>query len=143
MISKYHSSLALARAKGIGLPAAIFVITLLVVIAASINLLVGQNAQTFDEEVNLTRAFFAAETGAGFIMNNIYPPEDYPGYAGSFCAGSGSPVSYSFTVEGLANCSASVECNDDISISGTTYTTITSTGTCDDVSRTVQVRTVY
>ena len=37
---------------GIGLPAAIFVITLMAAIAVAINLLVGQNAQTFDEEID-------------------------------------------------------------------------------------------
>ena len=126
---------------GIGLPAAIFIITLMVVIAASINLLLTQNAQTNGEEIDLTRAFFAAETGAGFAMNTIYPPEEYPAY-GTTAECAAGPRTYNFTSEGLENCSASVRC-DLISHSGGNYATIESTGSCGDVSRTVQVRTSY
>lgn len=128
---------------GIGLPAAIFVITLFAVIAVAINALVSQNAQTYEEEINLTRAFFAAESGAGFAMNGIYPPEEYSGYAGTTCTGtSGSPINYTFTVDGLASCTADVYCTQ-ISIGSNNYLTIESEGTCGDVSRTIQVRTSY
>ena len=37
---------------GVGLPAAIFVITVLVVIAFGVSQLVSQNAETFEEEMN-------------------------------------------------------------------------------------------
>ena len=72
------SPMRLARQRGIGLPAAIFVITLLAVITAAIYQLLGQNAQTYQEQINLTRAFYAAESGAGFAMNSLFAPEDYP-----------------------------------------------------------------
>ncbi len=128
--------------QGIGLPAAIFIVTLMVIIAAAINLLIEQNAQTAAEEINLTRAFFAAESGAGFAMNTIYPPEEYPTYSLTAECAAGPRV-YNFTAsEGLASCSVSVVC-DQITISGTSYATIESTGTCGDVSRTVQVRTSF
>lgn len=126
---------------GIGLPAAIFVITLMAVIAASISQLVSQNAQTFEEEVNLTRAFYAAETGAGFAMNTLYPPEDYPSYTSPADCDAG-PRTYSFIDGGLNECTADVVCNQ-VSISGTYYATIESTGSCGDVERTIQVRTSY
>ena len=87
--------------QGIGLAAAIFVITLMGVLALGINLLVTQNSETFVEEASLTRAFYAAESGAGFAMNAIYPPEEYSGYAGSSCAAS---ETYTFNVDGLAGC---------------------------------------
>ena len=58
---------------GIGLPAAIFIITTMALIAVAINLLVRENAETFVEEINLSRAFYAAESGAGFIMNRTFP----------------------------------------------------------------------
>ncbi len=122
---------------GIGLPAAIFVITLLAIIAVAINSLVSQNAQTFEEEINLTRAFYAAESGAGFAMNWLYPPEDYPSYT-PVC----SSRTYNLTVDGLNQCTADVTCTL-ITISGTNYATIESEGTCGDVERTIQVRTVY
>lgn len=129
--------------RGIGLPAAIFVITLMVVIAAAINLLVRENAGTFEEEINLTRAFYAAESGAGFAMNSLFPPEDYPGYAAlpADCDAWGVRT-YSFIVDGMNACTAAVSC-DGRTLDGVVYSTIESTGSCGDVSRTIQVRTVY
>ena len=133
---------------GIGVPAAIFVITLLSTLAAAIYVLVGQNARTYQEQINLTRAFFAAETGVGFAMNSLFPPEDYPSYSAQptsctdWASGTGFPRLYQFTVEGLNQCSASVSCSD-IRVDTVVYTTLTSTGTCDGVSRIIQVRTSY
>jgi len=131
------------RQSGVGLPAAIFVITLMVVIAAAINLMVAENARTFEEEINLTRAFYAAESGAGFAMNSLFPPEDYAGYANlpADCDSWGTRT-YDFIADGLNACSADVTCNGRI-IDGVVYSTIESTGSCGAVSRTIQVRTVY
>lgn len=123
--------------RGIGLPAAIFIITSMAVIAVAINLLVRENAETFEEEVNLARAFYAAESGAGFIMNRTFPPEEYSGYAGSNCA----DRTYTFDVPGLAQCTATVTCSI-ITESSVDYNTIESTGACGDVERTIQVRAV-
>lgn len=133
---------------GIGLPAAVFIIVLMATIALAINVLVEQNAQTFGEEVNLTRAFYAAEAGAGFAMNSLYPPEDYPGYANlpdscsDWGVGETFPRVYSLETVGLNQCTASVAC-DSGEVDSVVYTTFTSTGTCSDVSRTIQVRTAY
>ncbi|MEQ8315140.1 MAG: hypothetical protein RL839_06730 [Gammaproteobacteria bacterium] len=127
--------------RGIGLPAAIFVVTLMIAIAAGINQLLNQNAQTFEEEINLTRAFYAAESGAGIGMNTIYPPEEYPAY-GTTAECAAGPRVYNFISEGLNQCSASVTCTQ-VTISGTNYATVESTGSCGDVERTIQVRTVY
>lgn len=127
---------------GIGLPAAIFIITALTAIAVAVNQLVGQNSQTFEEEANLTRAFYAAESGAGFAMNGVYPPEEYNTYT-NVCTGTeGAPITYNFTVDGLASCKAEVYCTA-VTNGGNDYATIQSKGTCGDVIRTVQVRTVY
>lgn len=133
----------LSKQQGVGLATAVFVITLLAVIAFGINLLVEDNSETFVEEVLLTRAFYAAESGAGFAMNGIYPPEEYSTYGGTMCTGtSGMPITYTFTVDGLANCTADVFCTL-IGVGGNSYLTIESEGTCGEVSRTVQVRTSY
>ena len=126
---------------GIGLPAAIFVITLMAVIAVAVNQLVSQNAQTFEEELNLTRAFYAAESGAGFVMNTVFPPEEYSAYAPNAECIDIDRV-YNFTVDGLNQCSATVRCTP-VLIGATTYATIQSKGSCGDVERTVQIRTVY
>lgn len=134
-------SVKFSKQDGIGLPAAIFVITLMAGIAVAINQLVSQNAQTFQEEINLARAFYAAESGAGFAMNTVFPPEAYPAYAsGAECAA--GPRVYNFTVDGINQCSASVTCNF-VTISGADFATIESEGTCDDVKKTIQVRTLY
>jgi MSHA biogenesis protein MshP len=129
------------RQTGISLPGAIFVITILALLAVAIAALVSQNAQTYEDEINLTRAFYAAESGAGFAMNTIYPPEEFPGYSSTAECAAGPRV-YNFSVPGLNNCSASVTCTE-VTISGTNYATIESEGSCGDLERTVQVRTSY
>lgn len=130
-----------SRQSGIGLPAAIFVITLMAVIAVAVNQLVSQNAQTFEEELNLTRAFYAAESGAGFVMNTVFPPEEYSAYATTAeCVA--TERDYDFTVAGLNQCTATVTCTA-VTIGARNYATIQSEGTCGDVERTVQIRTVY
>jgi len=132
----------ITRQKGIGLPAAIFVITLMATIAVAVNLLVSQNADSLDEEVRLTRAFYAAESGAGFAMHLMFPPQDFPNYnTAAVC-----PTverSYEFTTDGLSGCRVAIECVTDATVDSADYYTITSTGSCGDISRTVQVRTSY
>lgn len=127
---------------GIGLPAAIFVITLMAAIAVAVNLLVSQNADSIDEEVRLTRAFYAAESGAGFAMHMLFPPQDFPDYdTVAVCLT--IERSYEFTPDGLGQCSVAIECENDAMVDFVNYFTVTSTGTCGDISRTVQVRTSY
>ena len=130
-----------SRQRGVNLPTAIFVITLLAMLAVAINALVTQSSQSYQEEINLTRAFYAAESGAGFGMNTIFPPEGFPGYgAPAQCAA--GPRVYTFTVPGLNACTATVTCSTK-PVGSTTYATVTSVGNCDDIERTVQVRTSY
>ena len=124
--------------RGIGLPAAIFVITVMAALAVAVNWLVTQNAQTFDEEVRLTRAYYAAESGIGFMMNTLYPPDEHPQYAGGVCPA--SAVTYEFTTDGLNACSAEVTCTEDATVDDQTFYSIESTGSCGDVSRTLLVR---
>lgn len=133
------------KQRGIGLPAAIFVITLMITIAVAVNLLVRQNAETFEEELRLTRAFYAAESGAGFAMNALFPPDEFPSYSSTaICPeNAGSPRLYEFEAEGLQGCSAAVSCVTDATVDGVEYYTILSTGSCGEVSRTVQVRTSF
>jgi MSHA biogenesis protein MshP len=121
------------------------VITLMVSISVAIQLLVSQNASQFEEETLLTRAFYAAESGAGFGMNALFPPDEFPQYNGdAICPeNSASPRIYEFDADGLRNCSAEVSCVTDATVDGTDYYTITSEGICDDISRTVQIRTSF
>lgn len=131
---------------GIGIPAAIFVITLLAILAVAINSLVLDNAETFQEEVLLTRAFYAAESGAGFAMNALFPPDEFPLYqkdGGNTAVCDEGPRLYTLQAEGLNACMVSVSCDTDATVAGVEYYTITSAATCDDVTRTVQVRTSF
>ena len=129
-----------ARQQGIGLPAAIFVITLMATIAVAVNLLLSQNADTLEEEVRLTRAFYAADSGAGFAMHLMFPPQDFPNYD-TVAVCPTIARSYEFTMEGLGACSVEIDCVTDATVDSVNYYTIASTGTCGDISRTVQVRT--
>jgi MSHA biogenesis protein MshP len=131
----------LLRQAGIGIPAAIFVITLMALIAVAVAQLLSQNARTYEEEINLTRAFYAAESGAGFAMNTLYPPEEYSAY-GTTAECAAGPRTYNFSVDGVNNCSAIVSCTQ-VTISGTNYATIESEGSCGELTRTIQVQTVY
>ena len=129
------------KQKGVNLPTAIFVITLLAMLAVAINALVTQSTQSYQEEINLTRAFYAAESGAGFGMNTIFPPEGFPQYgAPAECAA--GPRVYTFAAPGLNACTATVSCSEK-AVGGTTFATVTSVGNCDDIERTVQVRTSF
>lgn len=131
--------------KGIGLPAAIFVITLMVSISIAVSYLVSQNANTFEESILLTRAFYAAESGAGFAMNALFPPDEFPLY--NFTAicpeNAGTPRIYEFVADGLASCRAEVSCVTSATVDDVDYYTVISSGVCEDVRRTVQVRTSF
>lgn len=139
MCPKALSTPMVATQRGIGIPAALFVITLLAILAVAINDLLGQNAQTYEEEISLTRAFYAAESGAGFALNSIFPPEEFPLY-GTNAECAAGPRVYEFTIAGLQECQAAVTCAVDASVDGVDYYTILSVGTCNGVTRTVQVR---
>jgi MSHA biogenesis protein MshP len=132
--------------RGIGLPAAIFVITLMTILAVAINQLVSDNAATFTEETALTRAFYAAESGAGLAMHALFPPGEFPLYqngedSAAMC--DPGPRVYEFDVDGLRACSATVVCTVDTVLDNVEYYTIVSAGMCGDVTRTVQVRTSF
>lgn len=118
--------------RGLGLATALFVITVMALLAVMIFQLVRSNAETTAEQILLNRAFNAAETGVQFGLNRVFPPA---GTAGS-CPAS---TSFNLTKDGLNACSATVVCSS-VVVSSTTYYTVKSTGTCGDVSRTVQVR---
>jgi MSHA biogenesis protein MshP len=129
----------LSTQRGIGIPAALFVITLFSILAVAINLLQQQNSEIYAEQVSLTRAFYAAESGAGFAMNTIFPPEEFPQYNSTAECAAG-PREYTFTIAGLNECTATVTCSVDATVASVEYYTIVSEGSCGGVTRTVQVR---
>jgi MSHA biogenesis protein MshP len=127
---------------GYGLPVAIFVVTTMLVISIAIGKLNINSSESQMEEQKLVQALFAAESAAGLAMNALFPPASYPdGYQpAAACA---VTRDYEFTVPGLANCSATVSCSVDGVIDDIEYFTLISSGTCDGVSRRLQVRTRF
>lgn len=129
------------RQAGLGLPAALFVITIMAVVATAIGRLVALNAADTTEALQLTRALYAAESGAGMALNVLYPPAGYPAYGAPVLAC--SVAAYDFTAAGLENCSASVVCAEHAVREGVRHFTLTSTGSCGDVQRVVQVQSRF
>jgi MSHA biogenesis protein MshP len=125
--------------RGLSLATALFVITVMAVLAAMIFQLVRNNAQTTQEEILLVRSFYAAETGIQFGLNRIFPPD---GLGGDTCPFTPSPtttMTYNLKEDGVNECKAEVTCTN-VTADGTNYVTVRSKGTCGDVSRTLQVR---
>ncbi|HEY0961438.1 MAG TPA: hypothetical protein VGE69_03695 [Pseudomonadales bacterium] len=116
--------------RGLSLATALFVITVMALLAVMIFQLVRSNAETTGEEVLLIRAFYAAESGVQFGLNSVFPP----GAGTRSC-----PATFTLEEDGLAGCEAEVTCTS-VTAEDVDYHTITSTGTCGDVSRTIQVR---
>jgi len=124
------------KQQGIGLPIAIFVITVLAAFAVNMGLLVEDNASGRIAYVTNLRATMAADTGADLGMNVAFDPSDAPDYASGVTCSS-SAIDYDFSSDpGMSGCSASVTCGS-TTAGGKTIYTITSVGTCDGTSKTV------
>ena len=122
--------------RGIGLPIAIFVITILAAFAVNMGLLVEDNSESRIEYITNLRASLAADTGADLALNVAFDPSDAPAYAGGVTCSS-TAINYSFTNDaGMSGCSAAVTCAS-ATAGGKTVYTITSVGTCDTISKTV------
>jgi MSHA biogenesis protein MshP len=126
----------LKRQAGLGLATALFVITVMAFLAAAIFQLVRNNSETTGEEIMLIRSFYAAQTGIQFGMNRVFPPD---GSATTCTAPVTTFPDYLLEENGLSECTAEVTCTP-LTVSGEIYYTVESTGTCGEVSRTIQVR---
>jgi MSHA biogenesis protein MshP len=120
---------------GLGLATALFVITVMALLAAMIFQLVRGNAETTGEEVLLIRSFYAAQSGVQFGLTKVFPPD-----TGGVSSCLAPYPQFELEADGLEACTADVSCAALPVVGSGTYYTITSTGTCGEVSRTVQVR---
>ena len=131
-------NLSIKKQRGVGLPMALFIITILAMIIAAITDLEESSGVGFGLDVNSMRAFYAAESGAQAAMVELFP-------ASSPSSGSCSTVNanYSFSALGLNGCNASMTC-EVVSVEGVDYFTIKSTGSCgsglDRAVRVIDVR---
>lgn len=125
--------LSRTKQRGVGLPVALFVITVLALIVVALTDLEETSGVSFSVDINSMRAFYAAESGAQLAVNSLFPPSGTP----TVCA---SPA---FSQIGLNGCNATVTCNL-ITVDSIDYHTIRSTGRCgsgiDQAERVIEVR---
>ncbi len=115
------------KEKGFGLPFAIFVIVILAMIASAITQMETDSAESVVFDVQSTRAFLAAQSGAQVGLNTLFPP----GLAASNCTESyfSTTPSITFLASGLEGCIAQVSCSVS-SVAGSDYFTVSSMGSC-------------
>ncbi len=129
---------AMKKQKGLGLPSALFLILVMVMIVAAINQLNEISAAAFGREWLSMSAFYAAESGAQtaavYALNNVQNPT-MPACNASFISG--------LSPSGFSACSLNVTCSSQV-VDAKTYYTFTSTATCgtgiDAATRIVQIR---
>ena len=117
---------------GIGLPVAIFIITIMSLIAMAINQMGATSSQSYTQNLLSSRAFYAAESGAQLRAQSILTATP---------CNCGADVTYNFTVKGLNLCSAETICSQFVA-NLETFCTVESIGRCDsgNAQRTVEVR---
>lgn len=139
MSPKINQQYMFRKSQGSALVQAIFIVTIMALLGATLVRVFSSNSETIAYEVIGTRALQAAQAGMQRKMAELFPLAPNVGV----CSGS---VEYDFsTIEGLKNCKAiSVSCTPDANVAGVSYYTITSTGQCDVAgvltSRTIEVK---
>jgi MSHA biogenesis protein MshP len=125
---------SLSKQSGISLPIALFIITIMSLIAVAVNQIGATSSQLYSQSLLSTRAFYTAESGAQLRAQDTLS-------ALPCSCGASADVEYNFTVIGLNQCSALTSCTSFIA-NGDTFCTISSIGRCDNsnAERTVEVR---
>src|SRR5690606_14137362 len=118
--------------------------------AVAIQMQLADNAEALQEQLLLTRAQYAAESGAGLALNQLFPPSGYPNYANrGVCdfdvvtTGNCGSDEYEFEVDELAGCSARLADENFSIVDDGHYVAVFSTGICGDVQRVVKVETRF
>lgn len=125
---------------GLGLPAAIFIITVLALVIAGMAAVQRWSAQSVILQVQSQRAFYSAESGLQLALNLLLPPDGSPGqsctvspfYSHIFIPPAGK-------ASGLDGCSVSVSCRSVVAGTETFYL-LDSTGTCGSGAEQAQRR---
>lgn len=100
----------LNRQRGLGLVAALFAITVMALIAVGMTNLSVTAQQSYGVEIQSSRAFMAAQSGAELELNRLMPPATYPNATPCL---SDTPIvgtPYQFSGSGLQGCFANVSC---------------------------------
>jgi len=125
-------NLNFSQQAGMGLPVALFIITIMSLIAVAVNQLGESSSQAYSQNLLSSRAFYAAESGAQLRAQSVL--------AVTPCS-CGANQTYSFSVLGLNTCSAITSCSQFIA-NAETFCTISSIGRCENsnAQRTIEVR---
>jgi MSHA biogenesis protein MshP len=122
--------------RGIGLPATIFIITVLALIVVAMAELNQSSNQAFAQSFQSQKAFYAAESGAQIALNRVF-------VGAVACNNSIADINFSSAGAGLESCTADLSCNQ-VTVSGINYYTISSAATCgtgfETSQRSIQVR---
>ena len=129
-----HHNYLRSKQTGIGLPVAIFIITIMGLIAAAVNQMGETSSQAYVQNVLSTRAFYAAESGAQLRAQTVLS-------ATPCSCGTDETYTFGATIKGLNLCSAITTCAQFLA-NTETYCTIESIGRCDNskAERTIEVR---
>ena len=134
-----NRSILLKKQAGIGLPATVFLITILAAIVVAMSDLTEQSSLGFGQNYHSMQAFYAAESGAQVAVNRVLVG------GAAACVDPMAPIDFDAGGDnpGLNNCEAVLACTKD-SVATIEYYTITSTATCgsgfEQSQRSVQVR---
>lgn len=120
------------RQRGFGMPMVVFILVIMTLLAAAMVRLTTTGALSIASETQSTRAFYAAESGAQWAVNQLFPPAG----GGAACAAA-TPLA--FAAGGLSGCSTSVTCVAQGNFNGNTHYLVTSTGSCGNEVRQIQV----
>ena len=123
------------RQSGIGLPVAIFVITVIAAFVVNMSYLIQDNASGRSEQVQTARARMIAESATNLALTQLFPPSASPVYASTSCSNVSSPSGLD-SDDGMAGCSVTVTCSSSGTAPNIVYT-ITSVGVCDDATQTI------
>lgn len=133
------SSLAPAsKQRGIGLPATVFIISILALILAALSDLNVSSTLSFTQSFQSQRAFYAAESGAQIGLNRIF-------VGGTTCNNSIADIDFDSGGAnlGLDNCTADLSCSI-LTVDGINYYTLDSAAVCgsgfEQAERSIQVR---
>ncbi len=128
----------LTRQQGVGLPATIFIITVLALIVVAMSDLTESSGLGFGQDYHAMKTFYAAESGAQVALNRVF-------VGGAACAGAMTAIDFdaSGSRPGLNDCTVSLNCSQ-VTVSGADYYTVLSTATCgsgfEASQRSIQVR---
>ena len=130
----------LHKQQGLGLPSALFLILVMILLLAAINQINEINASAYGREWLSMRAFYAAESGAQTAaVYTLNSAQAMPTCNNSFIS------NLDLTTNGLASCSVDVVCSEQ-TVEGQIYYTFTSSASCgsaaDTATRIIQTRLI-